>query len=95
MSRDKVTGKTISVALPNDRTETPRELARQILSALKKKMTKNYPRNTVLLINCVPHLFLDESEWQDAVAILRQENIEHKFWEVALIDRRGYRVIFL
>jgi hypothetical protein len=95
MSRDKVTGKTISIAQPNDRTETPRELVRQILSALKKKMTKNYPRNTVLLINCIPHLLLDESEWKDAVAILRQENIEHKFWEVVLIDRRGYRVIFL
>jgi hypothetical protein len=91
-SRDKVTGKTISVAHANPRGQVPRELAEQISKALKKKAGKRYPRKTVLIINCIPNLLLDESEWQDAIAILRREKIEHKFWEVILVERRGNRV---
>jgi hypothetical protein len=95
MSRDKTTGKTISVARANPRDETPLELAGQILKALKKKIGRKYPRKTVLIINCIPTILLDESEWQDVLVIVRQEKIEHKFWEVVLIERRGNRVTIL
>jgi hypothetical protein len=92
MSRDKVTGKTVSVALVNRRDETPRELAAQILKALEQKTKKKYPRKTILIINCIPNLLLDESEWQEALAMVKREKAEHKFWEIVLVERRGNRV---
>ncbi|MGA2882625.1 MAG: hypothetical protein ABSG13_27035 [Bryobacteraceae bacterium] len=92
MSRDKVTGKTVSVAEVNRRDETPRELAAQILIALEKKKKKKYPRKTVLIIDCIPNLLLDESEWQDALVIVKREMGDHKFGEIVLVERRGNRV---
>ena len=92
MSRDKVTGKTVSVAEVNRRDETPRELAAQILIALEQKKKKKYPRKTVLIIDCIPNLLLDESEWQDALVIVKREMGDHKFGEIVLVERRGNRV---
>ena len=62
------------------------DLADQILGALRKKSAKNYPRGTVLIVDCVADGLIDDAEWTAAVQEVEKAQVHEAFREVFLFD---------
>jgi hypothetical protein len=68
----------------NDEIET--DLAAQILERLREKAAKNYPWNTVLIMQCFCNSLTLESEWKDAIQRVENARPSIPFREVFLIE---------
>jgi hypothetical protein len=56
------------------------------LQCLKNKSTKNYPAETVLIINCVTNTLMLEDEWDAAIGRVKAAQANLPFVEVFLLD---------
>ncbi len=64
--------------------EAKSDLAKRILARIQAKKKIEYPKGTVLLIQCFLDTLLLEDEWQDAIA--RIPRVDHQFDEVFVFD---------
>ncbi|MGH9437981.1 MAG: hypothetical protein ACRD22_08805 [Terriglobia bacterium] len=87
--RDRTTRKPVSTPYVIVNDEGIDDLARQIASRLTEKGQKNYPCNTVLIINCIADGVVLDSEWNDAIARVKAMNLHNSFREVFLIEHVG------
>lgn len=86
ISRDKKTGEIISKPHVHSNDDLARDLASQIVERLKSKSDKQYPRKTVLIINCVADGIILDSEWNDAMARVEGARLHTSFREVFLLE---------
>ncbi len=89
-ARDQRTGHIVSKPHVYRNNERVTDLSSQIIACLKKKNAKNYPPETVLIVDCVAGL-LDESEWNDAVQEVRKAKLHSVFREVFLCELVMFR----
>ncbi len=87
-SRDKKTGDIISVPRSYSGDELVRKLTEQIVERLRSKSNKRkpYPRETVLVINCVADTIVEPSEWNDTIQRVIEARIDFPFREVFMIE---------
>ena len=66
--------------------EAEDDLANRILERIRAKTKINYPRPTVLVVQCsLDRLFL-EDEWARSIARVKEAKIVHRFCEVFILD---------
>jgi hypothetical protein len=79
--------KIVSKPYVSDGLQSPKDLAALIIASLNDKARKEYPRETVLVVNCLPPcLWMDETEWKHAIEQVRIEKPIISFREVFLVD---------
>jgi hypothetical protein len=83
---DNKTRAIVSKAHVNKNDEIAVDLADQIMECLRKKVGKRYPLGTALIVNCVTSSIIVDSEWQDAMARVRQSGLYSTFREVFVLD---------
>jgi hypothetical protein len=66
--------------------ENARDLAEQILGALRPKADKPYPPSTMLIVNCVTNGLMLEDEWADAIGQVTEARPQVGFREVFILD---------
>jgi hypothetical protein len=81
-ARNPVTGEVESTPYVGHEYEIQTDLAVQIIERLRRKAEKPYPKNTVLIIECIPNAMVFEAEWQTTIAQVRKEQVPHSFCEV-------------
>jgi hypothetical protein len=86
ISRNKKTGEIISKPHVHTNDELATDLAVQILERLKSKDNKQYPPETVLIINCISNGIILDSEWKDAMARVKDARLHLRFQEVFLLE---------
>jgi hypothetical protein len=86
ISRDKKTGEIISKPHVHTNDELAMDLAAQILERLKSKSNKQYPPETVLIINCISNGIILDSEWNDAMTRVKDARLHLPFREVFLLE---------
>ena len=86
ISRDKKTGEIISKPHVHSSDELQVDLATQIIDRLKDKGIKQYPPDTILIINCVTNGIILEPEWNDAIARVRSTQLHLRFREVFFLE---------
>ena len=86
ISRDKKTGEIVSKPHVYRNDELARDLAEQILERLRSKSNKQYPQETVLIINCVPNALILGDEWKDAIERVTRAKVHLSFSEVFLVE---------
>lgn len=84
--RDKKTKAIISKAHAYNHSDIAPDLAAQIIDRLERKRQKNYPSNTVLIVNCITNGLTGEDEWNDAIALVKKAQVHIFFREVFLLD---------
>lgn len=66
--------------------ENARDLAEQILGALRRKADKPYPPSTVLIVNCVTNGLMPGYEWADAIGQVTEARPQVGFRETFILD---------
>lgn len=89
ISRNKKTGEIVTKPYVYSGNERALDLAQQIIDVLKKKSQKQYPRNTVLLVNCVANGPILPDEWSEAVGQVSASRAYDSFREVFLLEMVG------
>jgi hypothetical protein len=84
--RDKKTGEIASKPHVHTAAELVADLAEQIALRLKNKSEKPYPPGTVLIVNCFANSLILDSEWNDAIQLVKKEQAHLGFREVFLIE---------
>jgi hypothetical protein len=92
--RDKKTGRIVSKLHVYQNDERVTDLTGQILQSLRKKSAKNYPPETVLIVDCVAGL-LDQAEWEEAIQEVRKAKLHRAFREVFLCELVLFRSVTL
>ncbi len=87
---DKKTRQIISTPYVYDGPEHIRDLASQIIGRLSAKAEKDYPPNTVLIINCETDGLILAEEWSAAIQHVESLGIHKSFREVFLLAPRGH-----
>src|SRR5579885_3033179 len=65
------------------------DLTSQIVGRLSAKAQKDYPANTVLIINCETDGLILPEEWRSAIQRIENLNLHKSFREVFLVSPRG------
>jgi hypothetical protein len=86
ISRDRKTGEIVSKPHVHTNDEPAMDLAEQILERLKNKCNKQYPPETVLIINCIPNARILSEEWKDAIERVTRATVHLPFREVFLVE---------
>jgi hypothetical protein len=86
ISREQKTGEVKSEPHVHSNDEIQEDLATQILARLAEKAAKNYPWNTVLIIQCFCNTLTLLSEWEEAVKRVKEAKPHIPFREVFLIE---------
>jgi hypothetical protein len=94
-SRDRNTGKAISEPSVFSDRQLAEELVTQVRSAIQKKRSRQYPRPTSLLIQCVLTAPLLDDEWDYAIRELQKSEECLPFREVVLLASIGDRFSIL
>ena len=81
------TGKVKTKPIALGHLENSCELAGFIIKTLKKKIAKNYPPETVLVINCSTFGIMHDDEWTDTIRMVERTDLHKKFREVHLVER--------
>jgi hypothetical protein len=89
ITRDKRTGEVKSEPHVHHNDEIMVDLADRILARLRDKAEKNYPRNTVLLMQCFANTLTLETEWNEAVRRVEAAQPTIPFREVFLLEPVG------
>lgn len=84
--REKRTKEVISEPHGYAGDERATDLASLILKCLEKKMAKDYPAGTVLIVNCESEGLLLEDEWNNAVEHVKHAKEHISFREVFLVE---------
>jgi len=79
---DKKTGKITSKPYINFNDEGSNDLASQIIARIADKSQKQYPPNTVLIVNCHADGLLLEPEWNKAIQTVKRANLHESFMQV-------------
>ena len=90
IEQDMKTGQIVSKPHVFQNNERAMDLSNQILGSLKKKNTKHYPPDTILIIDCVAGL-IDDTEWADAIGEVRSAELHRTFHEVFVWDLLRFR----
>ena len=86
IARDRKTGDIISKPHVHTNDEPVIDLTTQILERLQNKGNKDYPAETVLIINCVPNHLILPSEWNDVIERVTKAQTHLAFREVFLVE---------
>jgi hypothetical protein len=86
ISRDRKTGEVKSEPHVHTNNEIEADLATQIVARIAEKAAKNYPRNTVLIIQCFCNSLTLLTEWEDAIKRVEDAKPQIPFREVFLIE---------
>ena len=86
ITRERKTRAIVSKPHATTLDERSTDLADQILTALRKKATKNYPPGMALIINCIPDGFIYETDWQAAIHQVEKAQLHLCFREVFLFE---------
>jgi hypothetical protein len=86
ISRDRKTGEVKSEPHAHTNHEIETDLATQIVARIEEKAAKNYPWNTVLIIQCFCNSLTLLTEWEDAIKRVQDANLQIPFREVFLIE---------
>lgn len=86
---NKLTGVPDSVPYVNVNDEGINDLALQIIRRIHDKAQKNYPYNTVLIVNCTADGVVLEAEWNEAIQRVKNTDIHNAFRQVFLIEPTG------
>src|SRR5713101_3938648 len=89
ISRDKKTGEVKSEPHVHSNSEIESDLATQVLARIAEKAAKNYPWNTILIIQCFCNTLTLLSEWEDALKRVAEARPYIPFREVFLIENVG------
>jgi hypothetical protein len=87
---DKKTRQIVSTPYVYDGPEHISDLALQIIGRLSAKAQKEYPPNTVLIINCETDGLILADEWSSAVKQVEDIGIHKSFREVFLLAPKGH-----
>lgn len=66
--------------------ELSEDLTNKILGRIAAKAKKQYPSNTILIIQCFLDTFLREEEWDYAIKKVKESGIKHRFREIFVFD---------
>ncbi|NUO08684.1 MAG: hypothetical protein HUU08_08410 [Candidatus Brocadia sp.] len=80
------TGKYVSRPHVYTNNEAQDDLAQKILERIKAKNKKEYPRQTILIIQCFLDTFFREDEWEYAIQKVGSSGVEYRFHEIFLFD---------
>jgi len=86
ISRNKKAGVIVSEPSVHTPDELSADMAEQIMKRLRTKSAKDYPPDTVLIVNCVPNSLILDSEWNDAIERVTRAQLHLAFLEVFLIE---------
>jgi hypothetical protein len=86
ISRDTKTGEVKSEPHVHRNDEIESDLATQILTRIADKAAKNYPWNTILIIQCFCNTLTLDTEWDDAIKRVKSARPHIPFREVFLIE---------
>jgi hypothetical protein len=93
--RDRKTRKITSAPTVYDNQEAQEELIELIRKRITDKASKDYPKDTSLIVPCeVSMLFLDD-EWEYVIRELHDKPVDHPFREIILLEAIGRRVASL
>jgi hypothetical protein len=84
IQRDPTTGKLKTEPVALGYLENSKELAGFIIERLTDKSAKNYPIETVLVINCTTFGVMHEIEWNATIEMVEYTNLHKNFREVHL-----------
>jgi len=87
---NKRTGVPDSMPYVNVNDEGISDLTLQIIGRLADKVQKNYPANTVLIVNCNADSLILEDEWNEAVQRVKSTDLHRAFLAVFLIEPVGH-----
>lgn len=87
---DKKTRQIVSTPYAYDGPEHIRDLVLQVIGRLSAKLDKNYPANTVLIINCETDGLILADEWNSAMQYVESIGLHKSFREVFLLAPRGH-----
>ena len=95
VEKDPKTGKKTTKAVALGHLENSSELAGFIIRMLEKKNAKNYPLETVLVINCTTFGIMYDDEWKATVEMVEKTNLHKNFREVYLVEPLRNRSVTL
>ena len=95
VEKDPKTGKQTTKAVALGYLENSSELAGFIVRMLEKKSAKNYPLETVLVINCTTFGIMYDDEWKATVEMVEKTNLHKNFREVCLVEPLRNRSVTL
>lgn len=61
-------------------------MTRRILKCIAAKNAKNYPPETILVIQCVPEIPILNDEWERAIQKVREGIVHHRFQEIFVFE---------
>jgi hypothetical protein len=93
--RDRKTRKITSAPTVYDNHEAQEELIELIGKRITDKASKDYPKDTSLIVPCVLSMPFWDDEWQYVIRELRNKPVDHRFREIILLDAIGRRVASL
>jgi hypothetical protein len=83
---DPKTKKPISRPHAYRNTEAQADLSARIIQRIMVKNKIDYPRRTVLVIQCFLDRLILEDEWQQSIEEVRRVSLSHRFEEVFVFD---------
>ncbi len=84
--KDTHTGKYVSRPHVYNNHELSEDLTKKILERIKAKNKKEYPRRTILIIQCFLDTLFWENEWEYAIKMVKSSEIEYRFHEIFMFD---------
>jgi hypothetical protein len=83
---DKHTKKPVSQPYVYTKPEAENDLASKILERIVAKSRIRYPRETVLLIQCVTDTLFHQDNWEYMIEQVKKAPIDHRFREILISD---------
>lgn len=84
--KEKKTRRVVSAPKAYDGYQTAVDLSDQILERLTAKEAKQYPRQTILIVNCMTDTIILLNDWDEAIRRVRQAHHPITFREVFLLE---------
>jgi hypothetical protein len=86
IQKNPQTGKCISQPYVYTNHELSEDLGQKILERIKAKHKIEYPKGTILIIQCILDTLFLESEWEYTIRKIKSTEVIHKFHEIFIFD---------